>query len=329
MGHRKKHAPRRGSLAYRPRGRARSLVPRVRYWRVSTEPKLLGFAGYKAGMTYGYMVEDNTRSPYHGQEVFCPLTVIDTPPLWICAIRAYESTDNGLKSFAEVWAKDLPKDLGRAVMPPGKAATPMDKALSEIERELDRVAELRAIVCTLPRDAGIHKKKPDVMEIPVGGEAAKEKLDYLKDALGKKVQVSDLFAEGQYIDVIAVSKGKGLTGPVKRFGIRLLQNKSRKTVRGVGCIGPWNPALVTSTVPRAGQQGFSQRVEFDRRIMKMGSDGKEITPKNGFLRYGVVKGPYLAVKGSVPGPAKRLIRMRYAVRGPEKVQATTLTSIKI
>lgn len=329
MGHRKKHAPRRGSLAYRPRGRARSLVPRVRYWRVSTEPKLLGFAGYKAGMTYGYMVEDNTRSPYHGQEVFCPLTVIDTPPLWICAIRAYESTDNGLKSFAEVWAKDLPKDLGRAVMPPGKAATPMDKALSDIERELDRVAELRAIVCTLPRDAGIHKKKPDVMEIPVGGAAAKEKLDYLKDALGKKVQVSDLFAEGQYIDVIAVSKGKGLTGPVKRFGIRLLQNKSRKTVRGVGCIGPWNPALVTSTVPRAGQQGFSQRVEFDRRIMKMGSDGKEITPKNGFLRYGVVKGPYLAVKGSVPGPAKRLIRMRYAVRGPEKVQATTLTSIKI
>jgi len=296
---------------------------------VSTEPKLLGFAGYKAGMTYGYMVEDNTRSPYHGQEVFCPLTVIDTPPLWICAIRAYESTDNGLKSFAEVWAKDLPKDLGRAVMPPGKAATPMDKALSEIERELDRVAELRAIVCTLPRDAGIHKKKPDVMEIPVGGEAAKEKLDYLKDALGKKVQVSDLFAEGQYIDVIAVSKGKGLTGPVKRFGIRLLQNKSRKTVRGVGCIGAWNPSLVMSTVPRAGQQGFSQRVEFDRRIMKMGSDGKEITPKNGFLRYGVVKGPYLAVKGSVPGPAKRLIRMRYAVRGPEKVQATTLTSIKI
>jgi large subunit ribosomal protein L3 len=329
MGHRKRHAPRRGSLAYRPRGRARSLVPRIRYWRESDEPKLLGFAGYKAGMTYGYTVEDNPRSPNHGQEVFCPLTLIDTPPLWICAIRAYESTDGGLKSFAEVWAKDLPKDLSRAVSPLGKVATSMDEALSKIEKELDRVAELRAIACTLPRDAGIHKKKPDVMEIPVGGKTAKEKWDYLRGVLGKKVQVSDLFSEGQYVDVIAVSKGKGFSGPVKRFGIRILQNKSRKTVRGVGCIGPWSPPLVTSTVPRAGQLGFSQRVEFNLRILKMGTDGKEITPKSGFHRYGVVRGPYLIVKGSAPGPAKRLVRMRYAVRGPEKVQATALTYIHV
>jgi large subunit ribosomal protein L3 len=329
MGHRKKHAPRRGSLAYRPRGRARSLVPRVRYWRSSDETKILGFSGYKAGMTYGYIVEDNTKSPYHGQEIFCPLTVIDTPPIWICAIRAYESTDRGLKSFAEAWAKDLPKDLDRATMLPGKEATPTDKALSKIEKELDRIAELRAIVCTLPRDAGIHKKKPDIMEIPVGGSSAKEKLDYLKGILGKKVQVSDIFSEGQYVDVIAVSKGKGFTGPVKRFGIRILQDKSRKTVRGVGCIGPWNPTLVTSTVPRAGQQGFSQRVEFNLRIVKIGSDGKEITPKNGFLRYGVVKGAYLIVRGSIPGPAKRLIRIRYAVRKTEEAKAVSLTTIRI
>jgi large subunit ribosomal protein L3 len=53
------HRPRRGSIAYSPRVRARSEIPRVRSWPVQKQPKLLGFAGYKAGMTHVIMTDDN------------------------------------------------------------------------------------------------------------------------------------------------------------------------------------------------------------------------------------------------------------------------------
>jgi len=327
MGHRKKHAPRRGSLAFRPRARAKSLVPRVRYWPEIQEPRLLGFAGYKAGMTYGFIVEDNQASINYGKETFCPLTIIDSPPVWVCAVRAYESTTNGLKTLTEAWTKNLPKDIVRALKPPANVST--DQGVKKIEENLSRVKELRVIACTDPRDAGIGKKKPEVMEIPVGGSSVQEKLNYAKSILGKKVQVSEVFSEGQLVDIMSVSKGKGFQGPVKRFGVRTLQKKSRKTKRGVGCIGAWHPALVMSTVPRAGQMGFSQRIEFNKRIVKMGTEGKEITSKGGFLRYGVIRGPYLILKGSVPGPAKRLVRIRHAVRSPEKAQPPKITYLQV
>ena len=51
MGHRKHGQPRRGSLAYSPRGRAKSMEARIRGWPQvnSDEPKLLAHAGFKAG----------------------------------------------------------------------------------------------------------------------------------------------------------------------------------------------------------------------------------------------------------------------------------------
>ncbi|RLI04240.1 50S ribosomal protein L3 [Candidatus Bathyarchaeota archaeon] len=327
MGHRRKSAPRRGSLAFRPRARAKSLVPRIRYWPELAEPKLCGFAGYKAGMTYGFVVEDNPSSPNYGKEVFCPITVIDAPPLWVCCVRAYERTVNGLKTFTEVWSENLPKDLDRVLTLPKTFST--QEGLKKIEENLDKIAELRVIVCTVPREAGVPKKKPDVMEISVGGKTIQEKFDYVKSILGKRVDVSEVFSEGQYVDVAAITKGKGFAGPVKRFGVRILQKKSRKTKRGVGCIGPWKPATVMSTVPRAGQMGFAQRIEFNKRIIKIGSNGSEITPKGGFHRYGVIRGPYILLKGSVPGPPKRLIRLRYAVRGPESFQKPQVTYIHV
>ena len=50
MGHRRHSQPRRGSLAYLPRGRAKSMEARIRTWPEdnSDEPKLLAHAGFKA-----------------------------------------------------------------------------------------------------------------------------------------------------------------------------------------------------------------------------------------------------------------------------------------
>jgi large subunit ribosomal protein L3 len=63
--------------------------------------------------------------------------------------------------------------------------------------------------------------------------------------------------------------------------------------------------------------GYHQRTEFNKRLMAIGNDGSEITPDGGFLGYGVVNNQYILIKGSLPGPVKRLIRMRKATR-PEK-----------
>jgi large subunit ribosomal protein L3 len=68
--------------------------------------------------------------------------------------------------------------------------------------------------------------------------------------------------------------------------------------------------------------GYFQRTEYNKRILKIGVDGSDVTPKGGFLRYGPVKGTYILLEGSVPGPAKRLVRLRYPARPPKEVSET-------
>jgi len=319
MGHRKQHAPRHGSLAYLPRGRAARPIGRIRYWpEIETDsPTLLGFMGYKAGMINVFYVEDKQGSPNFGKEIVSPATILDAPPLLVCCIRAYKKDTYGLKTLSEAWMETPPDDLERLVTLPEKFDT--EQMLKKIEESLDKISEFRAIVATQPRLASISKKKPDTVEIKITGGTIKDQFEYAKNLLGKTISAIEVFKEGQYVDTIAVSKGKGFQGPVKRFGIAILPHKSRKTRRGVAAIGPWKPAHTLYTVARAGQMGYHQRTEYNKRILKIGADGKEVSPKGGFIRYGPVTGPYILISGSFPGAAKRLIRLRYPARMPKKV----------
>ena len=104
--------------------------------------------------------------------------------------------------------------------------------------------------------------------------------------LGKTVTPEEVFKDGQYIDIAGSNSGKGLQGPVKRWGVTILQAKGRKTKRGIATLGPWNPHHLMYSVPRAGQMGYHQRIEFNKRILKIGKDGKEVNVKGGFIRYG-------------------------------------------
>jgi large subunit ribosomal protein L3 len=318
MGHRKKSAPRHGSLAYLPRGRAKRTAGRIRFWpKIEEGPTLLGFMGYKAGMTHILMVEDKPGSMNLGKEVSHPATILDVPPIIVFALRAYVRNQNGLQTLTEAWMKDPPKDFDRALVLPEQFNT--EENLKTIEEALDQIAEIRLLAATQPRLAGVPKKKPDIMEIKVDGGSIKEQIEYAKNILGKNVSVTDVFKEGRFVDVVAITKGKGFQGPVKRWGIKILPRKSRKTKRGVAAIGPWKPPRVLYTVPRAGQMGYHQRTEYNKRILKIGIDGKEVTPKGGFLNYGPVKGTYVIMDGTLPGPVKRLIRLRHPARPPTKV----------
>ena len=319
MGHRKKHAPKHGSLAYSPRKRAKRLLARIRYWpEIETDtPRLLGFIGYKAGMTHVFTIEDRKRSPNYGKEIIRPATVLETPPMLICAIRAYAKTPYGFRTFTEAWMKDPPEELERVFTVPENFNT--EENLKKIEENLEKIAKIRVIAITQPKQASVPKKKPEVAEIEVGGGTIQQQYEYTKNLLGRTVTPAEIFKEGQYIDVIAVSTGKGFQGPVKRWGITILQHKGRKTKRGVATLGPWKPTRVMYSVPRAGQMGFHQRTEYNKRILKIGADGKEITPKGGFIRYGIIRGAYMLIEGSIPGTEKRPIRLRYPARPPKHV----------
>ncbi|MBM4237048.1 MAG: 50S ribosomal protein L3, partial [Euryarchaeota archaeon] len=190
--------------------------------------------------------------------------------------------------------------------------------------------DVRLLTYTQPRlVSGIPKKACDLMEVRVGGGTIEERLGYAKSILGKEIKITDFAKEGTMIDVSAITKGKGFQGAVKRWGIKLLSHKNSKHRRLLGTLGPKRPGYVRPTVPQAGQMGYHQRTEFNKRILKIGDNGGDVTPKGGFLHYGTVGNAYVLIHGSVPGPTKRLIRLRDPVRraGVELKDSPALTYV--
>ncbi len=326
------HRPRRGSIAYSPRVRARSEIPRVRAWPIKKEAKLMGFAGYKAGMTHVIMTDDVPNSLTSGMEISVPVTILEAPPMKVAAIRVYKNTTYGANAIAEAWTTELDKELNRAMTVPKKHDLPA--ALAKIDQLIkDGIAkDLRVVMYTLPEKVtGIPKKKPEIMENNIGGTELKARFEYAKTLLGKSINISDVFNNGDIIDVQAITTGKGTQGPVKRWGIQLQKSKHSRagSVREIGTLGAWHPSHVSWRVPQIGQTGYYQRTEFNKRIMQIGKDGKNVTSDGGILNYGIVRNDYIIIKGSVPGPAKRLVRMRPAIRLKKTLPVPELTQVSL
>lgn len=300
--------PRHGTMAVRPRKRAVSQTPGIGSWPKAQEAGLLGFAGYKAGMTHAMMIDDDAGSVTKGHEIAVPVTVLEAPPIFVFCVRGYVETPYGRKTAADVFAGKIDEKTRKKLMLPKKPKSDL-KAL-----ESASLSDVHVLAFTSPSLTGFGKKMPEVMEIAVGGKDAKAKLEYAKGILGKEVKVSDAVKDGEYFDTISVTTGKGWQGAVKRFGISMQRRKATGKYRHVGTLGPWHPAFVMYTVPMAGQTGYHKRTEHNRRVLKVGGAKERITPDGGFLNYGVVKNDYLLLKGSVGGPMKRLVRLRKAIR---------------
>ncbi|MEW5937872.1 MAG: 50S ribosomal protein L3 [Candidatus Thermoplasmatota archaeon] len=314
-----KRRPRRGSMAYSPRKRARDHVARFRTWPdIENGPKIQGFAGYKVGMTHAHVVDYRPHSNTSGQEVQVPVTILEVPPMKVVAVRVYENGPYGLKTLGEVWASRIDETLRRRL--------PLPKKLEHEERrevlETSGAEEVRVLMQTQPDlITGVPKKVPDIIEVRIGGGTFKERLDYALSLIGKEMRIEDFAREGSMVDVASITKGKGFQGHVKRWGVKLLTHKNRKHRRMIGTLGPKSPKYVRPTVPQAGQMGYHQRTEYNKRILRIGKKGEEITPAGGILHYGAVRSEYLLLHGSVPGPAKRLVGLRDAVRAhPIKIE---------
>ncbi len=301
-------------MGFSPRKRAASQVPRFNTWpEADGQPSLQGFAGYKAGMSHVVMIDDEPDSPREGMEQTVPVTVVETPPMRVVAVRVYEDTAYGKRPLTETWTDDVHEDLGRSLSVPEDSTD--EAALGEHADE-GRVDEVRVITHTVPGDLpSVPKRAPDVMETRVGGGSVDDRLDHALELLGEgEHRATDTFRAGEYLDVAGVTKGEGTQGPVKRWGVQKRKGKHARQGwrRRIGNLGPWNPSRVRSTVPQQGQTGYHQRTELNKRLLDLGDD--DVTPEGGFVNYGEVAGAYALVKGSVPGPEERLVRFRPAVR---------------
>ena len=300
-------------MAFSPRKRARSETPHISSWAAveGDDPKILGFAGYKVGMSHIMAVDYRKKSTTAGQEIRMPVTIVEIPPMKVIGARGYIQDTYGLRTLTEAWEKKIDKDLERTLpIPKGHNAKEAWKKMSDNDLE-----EIRLLVHTQPRMVtGIPKKRPEIMEMAVGGGSLDAQIEFAKEMMGKEFTMSDFTQDGEMLDAIAVTTGYGFQGHVKRWGVKLLTHKNSKHRRMIGNLGPFSPGYVVSTVPQAGQTGYHQRTEYNKRLLKIGDNPDEINPKGGFLNYGLIRGNYALLHGSLPGPSKRLIRFRKAVR---------------
>ncbi|MGC8982609.1 MAG: 50S ribosomal protein L3 [Desulfurococcaceae archaeon] len=320
---------------------------------IAPKPVLLAYPAYKAGMTHAIIIEDRPNTPFTGKEVFAPITVLDSPPIVVAGLRTYARDEKGyLYTVGEVWANPVdavlkateelyssnplwnlsPKEVVRKYLhglrktnhglvkpdPSGEYGYKFVAESSEEEMKQilsGNIVEVRAIVTTIPPLSGIGKKKVEILEIKIHGKSIDEVIKYAESIFGSYLTPKDVFLEGQFVDVIGVTKGHGFQGVIKRFGVKELPrwHKHRKGSRKVGSRGPAFTYSM-SEVPQAGQMGFHRRTELNKRIIKIGLFGPEVVVKGGFLHYGLIYGPYILLKGSCIGPAKRLLILRHPIR---------------
>jgi large subunit ribosomal protein L3 len=321
LGRRKYSRPRHGSLAYLPRGRSSRFLPRVKHWPDGRDGPL-GFVAFKVGMTAVHFIDNRPGSPTQGSEVRSAATVIAAPPLKVIGLALYGKEEGRLVDVGRIWSPEFSEEVKRR----NKTFNP-SPGPEKVEELREKVAEVRLIVATQPRLVGLGKK-PLITEIKIGGDVESALRKGL-ELLGKELRLSDVFKEGEYVDVIGVTKGKGFQGVVKRYGVSILQRKSRKTRRGVAAIGPWNPHYVMYTVPRSGQMGYHRRTEFNKRLLKISSDTQAVNPASGWHRFGIIRTEYAVVEGSLPGTPKRPLILRIAAKPPRLTEPPKLTLLEV
>jgi len=296
-----KRSPRKGSLQFWPRKRAARFLPSVNWDAIDSNKQLKGFICYKAGMKSAYVKDSTPDSMTMGKARVVPATILECPHMKIFSVRFYKK---GVVKDEVLVSND--KELKKKVKVP-----------KELKKKIDDVKEyddIRVIVYSLVKKAGL-KKKPDMIEVGLSG-SVEDKFAFVKENLNKEISVTDFFATGELADLRGLTKGKGLSGPVKRFGITLKVSKSEKGRRRPGNIGPWHPARVTFRIPMAGQLGMFTRAVYNNTILDVKKLGEKVL-KN-IKNYGDVKNDYIVVTGSIQGSAKRQLVLTAPLRKTRK-----------
>lgn len=310
-----KKSPRKGSLQFWPRKRASKFLPSVNWNAINSGKNIKGFIAYKAGMASAIVKDNTPNSMTKGKKISIPITIIECPSMRILSIRFYKNN----KVAKEVLAEKIEKEMKKKIKFPKKSGGKLDSIKPE------DYEDIRVICYSQVKKTNI-KKTPDTIEIGLTG-SIEEKFNFAKEHLNKEILVSQIFEKGGLVDVRGLTKGKGLVGPVKRFGITLKSHKSEKGIRRPGSLGPWHPARVTFKAPQAGQLGMFTRAVYNNKIIEI-SKPEQREMKN-IKNFGDIKTDYILLRGSVQGPSKRQIILTAPLRKTKEQSKKELELIEI
>lgn len=112
--------------------------------------------------------------------------------------------------------------------------------------------------------------------------------------LGQEIEVGQVFKEGDFVDAIATSKGKGFQGVVKRHGFAGVGGQTHgqhNRLRAPGSIGACSfPSRVFKGMRMAGRMG-------GKRVKVINLEVLKVMPDNNLI----------IVSGSVPGPKNSFV----------------------
>jgi large subunit ribosomal protein L3 len=311
--------PRAGSIAYYPRVRAKTEVPRFKVFKetkIKEGVKILNFYGYKAGMLHVMATNKHKGSALNNQRISIPSTIVEFPSLTVFGVRFYVLKNNNksiLKDF--IFSSKADVELKRKVKSMDKYKEKGDllkKANELFEKNKAKLTDVVLMVHTNPKKTTIGKKKPEIVELYLAGELD-AKFDYFREKLGKGIDIDEAFEPNTFLDAKSVTIGKGFQGVIKRHGVKRRHHKSEKGVRRVGSIGPWHPAVVMWTVPRPGQMGYHTRTLYNLKLLTI-LNPEELKSKAGLEGYGQIRNKVMIIAGSVGGPVKRLVTFREGMR---------------
>ena len=150
-----------------------------------------------------------------------------------------------------------------------------------------------------------HKTKAEMGHLKKAGISAKRHLKEfrLEDCSGFSagdVITVDTFAAGEKVDITGITKGRGYTGAVKRWGHHILRmtHGTGPIHRQVGSMGANStPSRVYKNKKMAGQYGNEQVTILNLAVVKIDAE------KN-----------LIAVKGAVPGAKGGIVFIRDSVK---------------
>jgi len=120
---------------------------------------------------------------------------------------------------------------------------------------------------------------------------------------GQEVKASEVFEDGDFIDVVGTSKGRGFTGVVKRHGFAMFPKThgTHEWTRHGGSIGCRQPQRVIRGTRMPGQHG-----------------NRRVTVQNLRVAGQLPEQSVLLVKGAVPGPNGGYLVIRKALKKAKK-----------
>ena len=114
--------------------------------------------------------------------------------------------------------------------------------------------------------------------------------------LGREIRVQDVFVEGDFLDAVSTSKGRGFQGVVKRHGFSGVGGQTHgqhNRLRAPGSVGACSfPSRVFKGMRMAGRTGGNRVKVQNLQVVRILAD------KN-----------LIVIKGSVPGPKGSIVKI--------------------